>query len=215
MLGQRLHLPLSLRRCHSPDLPPPSYTLQANHTSAQYPFLDAPVNSRNRTMFYATLARLLFSDDTQARFNGFVAPLQQVRHTGRPCLLGWGRAEAATTAWGEEGSALGRRTRVQAGPAARSPLHAWGAQHRAHSHLAARLPPQVLVNVGAACSSAPTPAALRAVLPAATLVGLFRDLRGIAAATNSRRTYGLLFDWLYPAHFPAIMRCLEAYAGVC
>ncbi|KAF9587660.1 hypothetical protein IFM89_004492 [Coptis chinensis] len=38
------------------------------------------------------------------------------------------------------------------------------------------------------------------------LIGLMRDLRGIAMATNSRRTYGLLFDWLYPAHMPLILR---------
>ncbi|XP_071724978.1 uncharacterized protein [Rutidosis leptorrhynchoides] len=38
------------------------------------------------------------------------------------------------------------------------------------------------------------------------LIGLMRDLRGIAMATNSRRTYGLLFDWLYPAHMPLLSK---------
>ncbi|KAK7409753.1 hypothetical protein VNO78_00042 [Psophocarpus tetragonolobus] len=38
------------------------------------------------------------------------------------------------------------------------------------------------------------------------LIGLMRDLRGIAMATNSRRTYGFLFDWLYPAHMPLILK---------
>ena len=62
------------------------------------------------------------------------------------------------------------------------------------------------------------------------LVGLMRDLRGIAMATNrlvlvlflsfklrkaiktdlfvflSRRTYGLLFDWLYPIHMPLLLK---------
>ncbi|MQL98443.1 hypothetical protein Taro_031154, partial [Colocasia esculenta] len=38
------------------------------------------------------------------------------------------------------------------------------------------------------------------------LVGLMRDLRGIAMATNSRRTYGLLFDWLYPSHMPLLLK---------
>uniref|UniRef100_A0A0R0K1H7 Importin N-terminal domain-containing protein n=1 Tax=Glycine max TaxID=3847 RepID=A0A0R0K1H7_SOYBN len=38
------------------------------------------------------------------------------------------------------------------------------------------------------------------------LVGLMRDLRGIAMATNSRRTYGFLFDWLYPAHMPLLLK---------
>ncbi|KAH9752579.1 Importin N-terminal domain-containing protein [Citrus sinensis] len=36
------------------------------------------------------------------------------------------------------------------------------------------------------------------------LIGLMRDLRGIAMATN--RTYGLLFDWLYPAHMPLLLK---------
>ncbi|MCI09855.1 exportin-7-B-like, partial [Trifolium medium] len=38
------------------------------------------------------------------------------------------------------------------------------------------------------------------------LVGLMRDLRGITMATNSRRTYGFLFDWLYPAHMPILLK---------
>lgn len=40
------------------------------------------------------------------------------------------------------------------------------------------------------------------------LIGLMRDLRGIAMATNSRRTYGFLFDWLYPAHMPLLLRAI-------
>ncbi|XP_020583415.1 exportin-7-A isoform X4 [Phalaenopsis equestris] len=39
-------------------------------------------------------------------------------------------------------------------------------------------------------------------------IGLMRDLRGIAMATNSRRTYGLLFDWLYPAHMPLFLKAI-------
>lgn len=40
------------------------------------------------------------------------------------------------------------------------------------------------------------------------LIGLMRDLRGIAMATNSRRTYGLLFDWLYPSHMPLLLKAI-------
>ncbi|KAG5556062.1 hypothetical protein RHGRI_006622 [Rhododendron griersonianum] len=40
------------------------------------------------------------------------------------------------------------------------------------------------------------------------LIGLMRDLRGIAMATNSRRTYGFLFDWLYPAHMPLLLKAI-------
>lgn len=43
------------------------------------------------------------------------------------------------------------------------------------------------------------------------LIGLMRDLRGIAMATNSRRTYGLMFDWLYPAHLSLFLRGISQW----
>ena len=50
----------------------------AHHTADHFAFLDDPASSRARTAFYATLARLLFMEDTPAKFKSFVAPLQQV-----------------------------------------------------------------------------------------------------------------------------------------
>lgn len=77
------------------------------------------------------------------------------------------------------------------------------------------------------------------------LIGLMRDLRGIAMATsrlvawsilifsvegqdlnilhtnfsfvlflpfNSRRTYSFLFDWLYPAHIPLLLKAITIWA---
>ncbi|MEW5298899.1 MAG: hypothetical protein WDW36_001972 [Sanguina aurantia] len=129
--------------------------LLQNHTEEHYAFLAKPVNSRNRTTFYATLARLLFMEDSGpgAKFKAFVAPLHA--------------------------------TMNKIAAAASVPLSA----------------------------AYPTPAAaLRAAIPAHTIIGLFRDLRGIASATNSRRTYSLLFDWLYPQHLPTILLCCEAWA---
>jgi exportin-7 len=38
------------------------------------------------------------------------------------------------------------------------------------------------------------------------------DLRGITSATHGRRTYGLLFEALYPAYFPVFQRTAEAWA---
>jgi hypothetical protein len=73
--------------------------------------------------------------------------------------------------------------------------------------------PQVLLGLASASGSGSSAATLRGSVPRETVIGLFRDLRGIATATNSRRTYGMLFDWLYPAHFPTILACLEAWAG--
>ncbi|KAL6562813.1 hypothetical protein OROHE_005400 [Orobanche hederae] len=44
------------------------------------------------------------------------------------------------------------------------------------------------------------------------LIGLMRDLRGVAMATNSPRTYGFLFDWIYPAHMPILLRGISHWA---
>ncbi|GAA0181833.1 transporter [Lithospermum erythrorhizon] len=44
------------------------------------------------------------------------------------------------------------------------------------------------------------------------LIGLTRDLRGIAMATNNRRTYGLLFDWLYPTRMPVLLKGIAHWA---
>jgi len=120
-----------------------------HHTAEYYAFLDHPANTRNRTTFYATLARLLFMDDSPGKFKIFVSPINTV-------LLGLAQASQNAT------QAVGLRQDILKG----------------------------------------------------TIIGLFRDLRGIAAATNSRRTYGALFEWLYPAHLPVIIKCLEAWADV-
>lgn len=45
-----------------------------------------------------------------------------------------------------------------------------------------------------------------------TFIGLMRDLRGIAMATNSRRTYGLLFDWLYPSHLSLLLKAISHWS---
>ena len=51
--------------------------------------------------------------------------------------------------------------------------------------------PQVLLGLAASSGGAGnSPAALRSMVAQETVVGLFRDLRGITLATNSRRTYG-------------------------
>ena len=119
----------------------------ARHTADHFPFLNQPSNTRNRTVFYATLGRLLFMEDDPEKFRAFMAPL------GDLC-----DRLAATAAGGDGGAAF------------RSD----------------------------ACKQA--------------LIGLFRDLRGITSAANSRRTYGLVFDWLYPRRAPLLQRTMEAFA---
>lgn len=61
--------------------------------------------------------------------------------------------------------------------------------------------PQAFAEVDARSAGCSSPAQLRATTPQGAVVGLFRDLRGIASATSTRRTYSLLFDWLYPERF--------------
>ncbi|XP_024031073.1 exportin-7 [Morus notabilis] len=46
------------------------------------------------------------------------------------------------------------------------------------------------------------------------LIGLMRDLRGITMATNSRKTYGFLFDWLYPAQTPLLLKAISHWFDV-
>ena len=43
------------------------------------------------------------------------------------------------------------------------------------------------------------------------LVGLLRDLRGIAIACSNRRTYTLFFEWLYPEYTPTLQRACVAF----
>ena len=60
--------------------------------------------------------------------------------------------------------------------------------------------------------AAADPSAFVSVGARATLIGLLRDLRGLATAANSRKTYGMLFDWMYPRHMPVLLRAVEAFA---
>lgn len=43
------------------------------------------------------------------------------------------------------------------------------------------------------------------------IIGIFRDLRGITASTHSKRTYGLLFDALYPSCLNLLNRVAECW----
>lgn len=48
------------------------------------------------------------------------------------------------------------------------------------------------------------------------LIGLARDLRGIAFALNTKTSYTMLFDWMYPYYtmtIPAL--CTEGYQASC
>ncbi|XP_038220964.1 exportin-7 [Zerene cesonia] len=46
-----------------------------------------------------------------------------------------------------------------------------------------------------------------------TLIGLARDLRGLAFAFNTKTTYMMLFDWIYPVYVKVLLRGLELWYG--
>eukprot|EP00063_Salmo_salar_P009388 XP_013984223.1 PREDICTED: exportin-7-like [Salmo salar] len=47
-----------------------------------------------------------------------------------------------------------------------------------------------------------------------TLVGLVRDLRGIAFAFNAKTSFMMLFDWIYPTYMPILQRAIELWYHV-
>ncbi|KAJ8026013.1 Exportin-7 [Holothuria leucospilota] len=44
-----------------------------------------------------------------------------------------------------------------------------------------------------------------------TLIGLARDLRGITFAFNTKVSYMMLFDWIYPSYCPILLRAVELW----
>lgn len=44
------------------------------------------------------------------------------------------------------------------------------------------------------------------------VIGLCRDIRGVAVACHTKTTYSLLFDWLYPNVFSILLRSVELWA---
>ncbi|XP_064465819.1 exportin-7-B-like [Ornithodoros turicata] len=43
------------------------------------------------------------------------------------------------------------------------------------------------------------------------LIGLARDLRGLVFAFNTKTSYMMLFEWIYPTYFPVLHRALELW----
>lgn len=54
-------------------------------------------------------------------------------------------------------------------------------------------------NIGTQMSNAESPLFANEETKKA-LIGLARDLRGLAFAFNSKTSYMMLFDWMYPSH---------------
>lgn len=83
-----------------------------------------------------------------------------------------------------------------------------------HANHPGTLPPprQVLSGLASASANGTSAAALRSSVPKETIIGLFRDLRGIATATNSRRTYGALARHV---GLPPACTCLAWWTCAC
>lgn len=43
------------------------------------------------------------------------------------------------------------------------------------------------------------------------LIGLARDLRGLAFAFNTKSSYMMLFDWVYPNYTPILLHAMELW----
>ena len=43
------------------------------------------------------------------------------------------------------------------------------------------------------------------------MIGLARDLRGIAFAFNNKISYMMLFEWIYPQYTPILQRAVEIW----
>ena len=43
------------------------------------------------------------------------------------------------------------------------------------------------------------------------LIGLARDLRGVAFAFNTKTSYMMLFEWLYPKYTPILLRAVAVW----
>ncbi|PON80683.1 Coatomer beta subunit [Parasponia andersonii] len=70
-----------------------------------------------------------------------------------------------------------------------------------------------LMQVFVSLESAPD-AMFRSDVVKYVLIGLMRDLRGIAMATNSRKTYGFLFEWLYLSRTPLLLKGISHWIDV-
>ena len=176
-----------------------------NHSPTHFPFLGDAAHARNRTTFYLTLARLLFMEDSPQRFHQFVAPLQQASSAHCwPRHMLWPLVVLCQTPHSHIPSPVTTNR-----PPCRRRWFVDGGNLRILAFLqvvvslGVRLLPvsdggitrcfrmaQVFVGLANASQNATSSTALRASVPKETVIGLFRDLRGIATATSSRRTYG-------------------------
>ena len=119
--------------------------LTRHHTEEHFPFLSRPGNARQRTIFHATLTRLLLSPTGEEKMN---LTFEQFLE---PIVDKLNRLEAFS------------------------------------------------------------PVDLRAEACRPVLIGVFRDLRGIAASLHNRKTFSALFDIMHPNHLPLLAKVADIW----
>ncbi|KAH7547675.1 hypothetical protein JRO89_XS14G0001200 [Xanthoceras sorbifolium] len=149
----------------------------ANHTREHFPFLEEYRCSRSRTTFYYIIGWLIFMEDSPVKFKSSMDPLLQVVFVAYI-----GAASVVAKGFG------------------------YGVMSISHCRDDSKHSSHVIFLMVFISLEATPDSLFRTDAVKYALIGLMRDLRGIAMATNSRRTYGLLFDWLYPSHMPLLLK---------
>ncbi|XP_072204662.1 ran-binding protein 17 [Excalfactoria chinensis] len=70
------------------------------------------------------------------------------------------------------------------------------------------------MELGAAWDGVLVPVAIHTVgqsISARMLIGLARDLRGIAFALNTKTSYTMLLDWIFPEYISVLQRAIELW----
>ncbi|XP_070539906.1 exportin-7-like isoform X2 [Ptychodera flava] len=65
--------------------------------------------------------------------------------------------------------------------------------------------------VGTQLSNTESPGIFQEEQAKRTLIGLARDLRGVAFSINTKTSYMMLFDWIYPTYTPILLRAIEIW----
>lgn len=155
--------------------------LLANHTPLHVAFLSVPANSRLRTKYYHTLTHLLLQNQSQE--DAFEA-----------FAAPFGPLQAQVA------DALGLAVRPGVVPGVACMPSGGGVSGAQGSR---QVPGGSLVSTGKPPSRDPGSMQL--------LIGVARDFRGLAMACNTSRSFGDLFDFLYPAWLHLLIAALDVW----
>ncbi|KAI5740057.1 hypothetical protein M8J76_000138 [Diaphorina citri] len=158
-----------------------------NHTSEHFPFLGNNVadvsEMRCRSMFYTSLGRLLMVDlgEDEDRFEAFMLPLTNKFF---PSVS----SEADIV---DKFKVLQVNNKVIC--------------HRASVESFGNMSGNIFA------MAAESPSMFVSEETKKALIGLARDLRGLAFAFNTKTSYMMLFDWIYPVYTPIFLAAVERW----